>query len=82
MRFGKDGGTMHTLLCHELLVERDREGLIDPDRSRIATLATHASGKHLECPAGHKVHLAEDGECWPCDWLLASHHLMPLFRQS
>ena len=58
---------MHTLLCHELLAQREREGLSDPDRTRIVSLPDRTSGKHLECPTGHKMHLGEDGNSWPCD---------------
>ena len=58
---------MHTLLCHELLAEREWEGVSDPERTRIVTLPDHTSGKHLECAKGHKIHLGTNGETWPCD---------------
>ena len=58
---------MDTLLCRELLAQREREGLSDPDRTRTVTLPNHTSGKHLECESGHKVHLGDDGATWPCD---------------
>lgn len=58
---------MQTLLCLELLVQQEREGLSEPIRTRTVMLPNYTNGKHLECPSGHKIHLGGNGETWPCD---------------
>ena len=63
---------MHTLVCHEFLTEREDEGLSDPDRTRTVTLPNHTSGKHLECPDGHAIHLDGNGGDMALRLLLAT----------
>lgn len=60
-------GTTHALRCHQFLVEQYREGLSDPRCTRTVTLPDFTIGKHLECPAGHQIHLESNGNTWPCD---------------
>lgn len=66
-------GTTHTLRCHQFLVEQYREGLSDPRGTRTVTLPDFTIGKHLECPAGHQVHLGSNGNTWPCDCYSSRH---------
>jgi len=65
-------GSTHTLQCHQFLVEQYREGLSDPRSTHTVTLPDFTIGKHLECPAGHKVHVGSNGTTWPCDCI---HHV-------
>ena len=58
---------MKTLLCHEFLSEQECEWVNDPSRTRTVVMPDHTEGRHLECELGHKVHLGQNGEKWPCD---------------
>ena len=57
---------MDTRLCHEFLAEADCE-LTNAALTHTITLPDHTVGRHLECKLGHKFHLGQDGQKWPCD---------------
>ena len=64
---------MHTLFCHQHLLEQEREGLSDPDRTRIVGLPDGSSEKQLECASRHKVHVGEHEATWPSDYYSSLH---------